>query len=202
MKEMRLFAQRITAIVLCFSMMMGMIPFYGIKSLAVAPDISTLGEIGGYLQGALQTIEKTYAERKFNYVQGHGFAAERANNLSDVLRGEKAVVVGDNNVKNGPDRQILNRDGATMFIQDKYCATASESLNAAFDSVTGAESWAGACDRGDCKCLGKGCFHSNPQCIWRKCSRSYIQPNRSTGGWYFAESNYYIGRCCGRAFGE
>lgn len=137
MKEMRLFAQRITAIVLCFSMMMGMIPFYGIKSLAVAPDISTLGEIGGYLQGALQTIEKTYAERKFNYVQGHGFAAERANNLSDVLRGEKAVVVGDNNVKNGPDRQILNRDGTTTFIQDKYCATASESLNAAFDSVTG-----------------------------------------------------------------
>lgn len=137
MKEMRLFVQRITAMALCFSMMTGMIPFYGIKSFAAAPDASTLGETGGYLQGALQTIEKTYEERKFNYVQGHGFAAERANNLSDVLRGEKAVVVGDNNVKNGPDRQILNRDGTTTYIQDKYCATASESLNAAFDSATG-----------------------------------------------------------------
>lgn len=137
MKGMRLFAQRITAMALCFSVMTGMIPFYGIKSFAAAPDASTLGETGGYLQGALQTIEKTYEERKFNYVQGHGFSAERANNLSDVLRGEKAVVVGDNNVKNGPDRQILNRDGTTTYIQDKYCATASESLNAAFDSATG-----------------------------------------------------------------
>ena len=31
----------------------------------------------------------------------------------------------------------MNRDGTTTYIQDKYCVTASESLNAAFDSATG-----------------------------------------------------------------
>lgn len=89
------------------------------------------------MQGALQTIEKTYAERKFTAAQGHGFAAERANNLSDVLHGENATIVGDNNAKNGADRKILNRDGTTTYIQDKYYSTASGSVNAAFDSVTG-----------------------------------------------------------------
>ena len=69
------------------------------------------------------------SERKFTAAQGHGFAAERANNLSDVLHGEKAAIIGDNNAKNGADRKILNRDGTTTYIQDKYYSTASGSVN-------------------------------------------------------------------------
>ena len=117
--------------------MIGSLPFSALHGYASKNERSAIGELGGYLQGALQTIEKTYAERKFTAAQGHGFAAERANNLSDVLHGEKVAIIGDNNAKNGADRKILNRDGTTTYIQDKYYSTASGSVNAAFDSVTG-----------------------------------------------------------------
>ena len=130
-------SQRFIAALLCVSLMIGLLPFSALRGYASKEQRPTIGEMGGYLQGALQTIEKTYAERKFAAAQGHGFAAEQANNLSDVLRGEKAVVIGDNNAKNGADRKILNRDGTTTYIQDKYYSTASGSVNAAFDSVTG-----------------------------------------------------------------
>ena len=117
--------------------MIGSLLFSALHGYASKNERSAIGELGGYLQGALQTIEKTYAERKFTAKQGHGFAAERANNLSDGLHGEKAAIIGDNNAKNGADRKILNRDGTTTYIQDKYYSTASGSVNAAFDSVTG-----------------------------------------------------------------
>lgn len=84
---------------LCVSLLIGLLPFSALRGYASKEQRPTIGEMGGYLQGALQTIEKTYAERKFTAAQGHGFAAEQANNLSDVLRGEKAVVIGDNNAK-------------------------------------------------------------------------------------------------------
>ena len=51
----------------------------------------------------------------FRARQGHGFAAERANHLSDLIAGENARLVAGDNVKNGPDR-IVN--GQT--IQTKY----------------------------------------------------------------------------------
>lgn len=129
--------QRLTALLLCGCLLMVLIPFSALHGYASKDESSLIGEIGGYLHGSLQTIEKTYAERKFTAAQGHGFAAERANNLSDVFHGEKAVVIGDNNAKNGADRKIINRDGTTTYIQDKYYSTASGSVNAAFDSVTG-----------------------------------------------------------------
>ena len=97
----------------------------------------TVGEIGGYLAAGIQTVKNLYLQRKFSYPQGHGFAAERANNFIDYLNGYNSHVVGDNNVANGPDRIIFNRDGTKVFIQDKYCKTASESVEAAFDSETG-----------------------------------------------------------------
>ena len=132
----RSISQRFTAMLLCVCLMIGSLPFSALHGYASKNERSAIGELGGYLQGALQTIEKTYAERKFTAAQGHGFAAERANNLSDVLHGEKAAIIGDNNAKNGADRKILNRDGTTTYIQDKYYSTASGSVNAAFDSVT------------------------------------------------------------------
>lgn len=64
---------------------------------------------------------------KFNARQGHGYAAEPANDMLDKLHGKNSIIVGDNNAKNGPDRMV---DG--QLIQTKYCQTAAESVNAAF----------------------------------------------------------------------
>ena len=65
-----------------------------------------------------------------NNPQGHGFAAERANHLSDILSGKDAELVGDNNVKNGPDR-IVNGE----YIQTKYCANPQRCINECFDQT-------------------------------------------------------------------
>lgn len=64
---------------------------------------------------------------RFNARQGHGYAAEQANHLLDKITGKDAVILGDDNAKNGPDRMV---DG--NLIQTKYCQSAAESVNAAF----------------------------------------------------------------------
>jgi len=100
-------------------------------------EMGAIGESGGYLvanKSALQTLQ---AEKKFSSKTGHGFAAERGNNLIDVYHGKNATVVGDDNIKNGADRLIINRDGSKIWIQDKYYQTAGESINACFDDNTG-----------------------------------------------------------------
>lgn len=60
---------------------------------------------------------------------GHGFAAERANNFADKIKGKNASVIGGDNVKDGADR-IVNGD----LIQTKYCRTAQKSVNQSFDN--------------------------------------------------------------------
>ena len=59
--------------------------------------------------------------------QGHGWAAEDANAMVDRLRGKHVDQVGKDNSRNGADR-IVNG----VEIQTKYCASARESVNAAF----------------------------------------------------------------------
>ena len=83
----------------------------------------------GYLAGIYGQVNKSYDEEKFHAQQGHGFAAERANNLIDQLKGKNARVIGDDNAKNGADRIV---DG--VYIQSKYCQTASQSINACFEN--------------------------------------------------------------------
>ncbi len=73
-------------------------------------------------------ISKISAEEVFSARQGHGYAAERANNLYDKLTGHDAIIVGDDYVKNGPDRIV---DG--IQIQSKYCCTGSKCVNECFD---------------------------------------------------------------------
>lgn len=58
---------------------------------------------------------------------GHGFAAEDANALEDLLWGADVEFVGRNNQDGGADR-IVNG----QFVQTKYCKSAKESVNAAF----------------------------------------------------------------------
>jgi hypothetical protein len=66
----------------------------------------------------------------FNAERGHGFAAEKANHLHDSILGKDAKIVGDSNAKNGADRLV---DG--VYIQTKYCNTASKSVAEAFDQT-------------------------------------------------------------------
>ena len=50
---------------------------------------------------------QVYADSlKFQARQGHGFAAEQANNVEDILAGKDARVVGNDNALNGPDRAV------------------------------------------------------------------------------------------------
>ena len=131
---------KLTSLGMIFALLFTSIPF----SVFAADDttinatqdegsIVAFGEAGGYLIGNLQTTKKLYADRKFSLPTGHGFAAENGNNLYDSLKGIKGKVVGDKNVKNGADRVIFNKNGTTVFIQDKYYSTAQRSVNAAFD---------------------------------------------------------------------
>lgn len=70
-------------------------------------------EAAGFVTSNKGTTNKIFDEERFHSRQGHGFAAERANDLEDRLHGKKARIVGDDNVKNGPDRAIANPDGTT-----------------------------------------------------------------------------------------
>ena len=66
---------------------------------------------------------------KFQAAQGHGFAAEQANNLHDILTGKDAKIVGGDNAKDGPDRMVNG-----VNIQTKYCHDAASSVQAAFEN--------------------------------------------------------------------
>ncbi|AUW27065.1 hypothetical protein [Streptococcus suis] len=69
-------------------------------------------------------------------LQGHGHAAEYANNVIDKIKYpfQKVEQVGRDNVKNGADRIVGNQK-----IQTKYYAKASGTINAAFDKANGGE---------------------------------------------------------------
>lgn len=59
-----------------------------------------------------RTVDDIIPRFKFSQSGGHGFAAEQGNNLIDRIKGNNVYVVGDNNVKNGPDRIIKRRGGS------------------------------------------------------------------------------------------
>ena len=61
--------------------------------------------------------------------QGHGFAAEKANHIWDILHGKNAKIIGGNNIKNGADRLVNG-----INIQTKYCKTGSRCVNECFDN--------------------------------------------------------------------
>ena len=73
--------------------------------------------------------EKISDEIRFHASGGTGFAAERGNNVYDNLILHPAKIVGDNNAKNGADRQVW-----LTPVQTKYYATAKASVDAAFEN--------------------------------------------------------------------
>lgn len=96
-------------------------------------DDELYGFGGGYGIANRQIVNRVFEEEKFHARQGHGYAAERAENLHDRLRLKNAKVLGDSYVKNGPDRVIVGRDGASVFIQSKYCATGQQCVSSCFE---------------------------------------------------------------------
>ncbi len=106
---------------------------YRQANLDARAAVTSFEEASGFAMSNKGTTNKIFDEERFHSRQGHGFAAERANNLEDRLHGKRARIVGDNNVKNGPDRAIVNPDGTTTWIQSKYCATGKASVNACFE---------------------------------------------------------------------
>ena len=109
------------------------------ESVTLEVDMESDGAFYGINQTAQKyTINRIFDEAKFTAPKGgHGWAAERGNNLIDnikgFIKGEHSTVVGDNNVKNGADRVTQYADGTTLYIQTKYYSSASRSVAACFD---------------------------------------------------------------------
>lgn len=85
-------------------------------------------ELVGNLSGKFGQVNTSFEEEKFHAAQGHGFAAERANDIYDRFTGHDAQILGDNNAKNGPDRVV---DG--LYIQSKYCKTGQDCIKECFE---------------------------------------------------------------------
>ena len=86
-------------------------------------------EVAGSVNSDMNSAAVQTHYDKFNAAQGHGFAAEQANHLYDLLTGNNALIVGGDNAKNGADRCVNN-----TLIQTKYCQNASRSVSAAFQN--------------------------------------------------------------------
>ncbi|PLP97908.1 hypothetical protein [Cupriavidus pauculus] len=92
---------------------------------AFLADASSTGFLVIEMGGAWSQNHKMVADGG----QGHGFAAENANNMHDRLTGKSARVIGGDNAKNGADRLVNGQE-----IQTKYCKTGARSVGAAFDN--------------------------------------------------------------------
>ncbi|MCH3951831.1 MAG: hypothetical protein LKE33_12995 [Acidaminococcus sp.] len=101
------------------------------EKLKKKQDFTDVGTTAGAFYGSVEGGAHTEALLRFNGHQGHGSAAEQANNLWDTFLGKDAQILGNDNAKNGPDRMV---DGT--LIQTKYCKTAKASVEAAFDPQT------------------------------------------------------------------
>lgn len=85
-------------------------------------------EAAGFGVGNYGNVNRLFDEEKFHAQQGHGFAAERANDLFDKMTGHDAKILGDDNAKYGADRIV---DG--VYIQSKYCATGADCIRNCFE---------------------------------------------------------------------
>ena len=86
------------------------------------------GESAGVGAGVSES-GRNYADNVVfhNEKGGHGYAAERANNIEDWLARKDAKLVGQGNVKSGPDRIV---DGKLI---QSYCISGPECVKACFD---------------------------------------------------------------------
>lgn len=116
-------------------------------------DIGKAAEMGGIGAG-LEGNKVTYnaVKRNFDGKQGHGTAAEYANNAKDKLFfGSAAKHLGSDNKKGGADRSLFGRQ-----IQSKYGKTARKSVNDAFEGADGVYKYYEKLPNGDLKLDAKG----------------------------------------------
>ncbi len=110
------------------------------NSISFEADMESDGSFYGVNQTAQKyTINRIFDEEKFTVpLTGHGWAAERGNNLIDNIkgffRGSHSTVIGDNNAKNGADRVTNFADGSRLLIQTKYYSSAARSISACFEN--------------------------------------------------------------------
>jgi len=102
--------------------------------------ISDAFPAGNLTASNVWTANRIFDETRFHSTKGgQGFAAERANNLKDNIRGvfngQHSKITGDNNAANGSDRQLIGRDGTLYQIQSKYFGTAYASIYNCFDET-------------------------------------------------------------------
>lgn len=88
--------------------------------------------IGGVVSSTASQNQTTKYMTGKDGSTGHGFGAEDANALYDILRFNDVNKEGVKNLEDGADR-ITNG----IKIQTKYCKSARNTVNAAFDPVTG-----------------------------------------------------------------
>lgn len=109
------------------------------NSITFEVDMESDGSFFGINQsGQKYTINRYFDEAKFTVPKtGHGWAAERGNNLIDNLKGfikrQHSIVAGDNNAKNGADRKTIYADSSWLSIQTKYYSNAARGIAACFD---------------------------------------------------------------------
>ena len=100
-----------------------------LKNRNISKSASHAGMVVNHVERMKEINEiKNY----INGIQGHGYAAEYANNTIDKLLGKKPINEAANlenghQRKNGADRIVNGRS-----IQTKYCQTARDTVNAAF----------------------------------------------------------------------
>lgn len=85
-------------------------------------------EAAGMAEG-VSYFERYSQHDKYRTMQGHGFAAEDANALNDVLHGRSVDKTGLDNSLNGPDRVVNG-----VSIQVKYCKTPHDTVNSLFNT--------------------------------------------------------------------
>lgn len=130
--------RRLFAFLLCISILFTTMPVS-----VLANEIGENNEIEvpkGTGTGAanIKTVDDIVAQIKFaNKSNGHSFAAEQGNNYIDRIKGNNAIITGDDNIKNGADRVIFNQDGTKVNIQTKYYKNATNTINSCFDENTG-----------------------------------------------------------------
>ena len=76
------------------------------KPLKGRKEHAQAAKAGGGAAGAYRNVNDLFEEERFHARQGHGFAAERANDQYDRLHGKDARILGDDNAKDGPDRIV------------------------------------------------------------------------------------------------
>ena len=84
-------------------------------------------ESTGIVYGNVSNASTIYGQEVFHARQGHGYAAEQAEHLVDVIAGKNASLVGTDLAKNGADRFVNG-----SFIQTKYCETGAKCIDACF----------------------------------------------------------------------